>query len=43
MKDPAYRPGAARVQATLMQLTPGEAGLPAPEFLAVEESDVELR
>lgn len=43
VKDPAYRPGAARVQATLMQITPGETGLPEPEFLAVEESDVELR
>ncbi|MEU2119035.1 DUF6299 family protein [Streptomyces sp. NPDC016459] len=43
VKDPAYRPGAARVQATLMQLTTGKAGLPAPDFLAVTTSAVELR
>ncbi|MGA5197101.1 DUF6299 family protein [Streptomyces exfoliatus] len=43
VKDPAYQPGEARVQATLMQLTTGEAGLPTPDFLAVEESTVELR
>ncbi|MFH9724987.1 DUF6299 family protein [Streptomyces sp. NPDC017254] len=43
VKDPAYRPGTARVQATLMQLTAGEEGLPTPDFLAVEESAVELR
>ncbi|MFD3728285.1 hypothetical protein [Streptomyces sp. NPDC058671] len=33
----------ARVQATLMQLTTGKAGLPTPEFLAVTASAVELR
>ncbi|MCB8903498.1 DUF6299 family protein [Streptomyces sp. CB02980] len=43
VKDPAYRPGAARVRATLMQLTAGEAGLPAPGFLAAEDAAVELR
>ncbi|MFD3532541.1 DUF6299 family protein [Streptomyces sp. NPDC058664] len=43
VKDPAYRPGTARVQATLMQLTTGGWGLPTPEFLAVEEAAVELR
>ncbi|MCX4979959.1 DUF6299 family protein [Streptomyces sp. NBC_00572] len=43
VKDPAYRQGTARVQATLMQLTSGGTGLPTPDFLAVEESDVELR
>ncbi|WP_405852793.1 DUF6299 family protein [Streptomyces sp. NBC_00090] len=42
VKDPAYKPGAARVEATLMQLTAGGMGLPTPGFLAVEESDVEL-
>ncbi|ALO07335.1 hypothetical protein AQF52_1739 [Streptomyces venezuelae] len=43
VKDPAYRPGAARVEATLVQLTADELGLPTPGFLATEESDVELR
>ncbi|MFC9385412.1 DUF6299 family protein [Streptomyces venezuelae] len=43
VKDPAYRPGAARVRATLMQLTSGTTGLPTPGFLASEEADVELR
>ncbi|MFJ5140366.1 DUF6299 family protein [Streptomyces sp. NPDC088707] len=43
VKDPAYRPGAARVRATLMQLTAGETGLPAPGFLAAEDAAVELR
>ncbi|WP_426363125.1 DUF6299 family protein [Streptomyces sp. E-08] len=43
VKDPAYRPGAARVEATLLQLTPGESGLPLPGFLAAEQADVELR
>ncbi|MGW6569016.1 DUF6299 family protein [Streptomyces sp. NPDC054975] len=43
VKDPAYRSGAARVQASLMQLTPsGPMGLPTPGFLAVEEADVIL-
>ncbi|MEU7074478.1 DUF6299 family protein [Streptomyces narbonensis] len=43
VKDPAYQPGAARVEATLVQLTAGgELGLPTPGFLAREESDVEL-
>ncbi|WP_329624306.1 DUF6299 family protein [Streptomyces sp. NBC_01255] len=42
VKDPAYQPGAARVEATLMQLTAGATGLPTPGFLATEESDVEL-
>ncbi|WP_314617187.1 DUF6299 family protein [Streptomyces stackebrandtii] len=42
VKDPAYQPGAARVEATLVQLTAGEMGLPTPGFLATEKSDVEL-
>ncbi|MFC9702814.1 DUF6299 family protein [Streptomyces sp. NPDC056943] len=42
VKDPAYQPGAARVEATLVQLTADEMGLPTPGFLATEESDVEL-
>lgn len=43
VKDPAYRPGAARVEAALVQLTAGGAGLPLPGFLAKEQADVELR
>ncbi|MFF5786968.1 DUF6299 family protein [Streptomyces sp. NPDC012693] len=43
VKEPAYRPGAARVQATLLQLTAGRTGLPTPDFLAVAESPVDLR
>ncbi|MEE1818533.1 DUF6299 family protein [Streptomyces sp. NPDC004288] len=43
VKDPAYRPGAARVDATLFQLTAGESGLPLPGYLAAEQADVELR
>ncbi|MFF1509371.1 DUF6299 family protein [Streptomyces sp. NPDC058326] len=43
VKDPAYQPGAAQVQATLMQLTTGASGLPEPRFLVVEDSAVELR
>ncbi|MEU6975765.1 DUF6299 family protein [Streptomyces sp. NPDC046371] len=43
VKDPAYRPGDARVEAALMQLVPGgELGLPLPEFLAEEDRDIEL-
>ncbi|MEU5217973.1 DUF6299 family protein [Streptomyces sp. NPDC020807] len=43
VKDPAFTPGAAHVQAGLMQLTAtGEMGLPTPGFLAREEADVEL-
>ncbi|MFG3036742.1 DUF6299 family protein [Streptomyces sp. NPDC048330] len=42
VKDAAYQPGAARVRATLMQLTTGETGLPTPGFLATRESDVAL-
>ncbi|MFI8366680.1 DUF6299 family protein [Streptomyces sp. NPDC085466] len=43
VKDPAYQPGDARVEATLMQLTPqGDLGLPAPGFLAVEDAPVTL-
>ncbi|MER5310510.1 DUF6299 family protein [Streptomyces sp. NPDC002773] len=42
VKDPAYRPGTARVQATLVRLAAGKTGLPTPDFLAVEESTVEL-
>ncbi|WP_055599229.1 DUF6299 family protein [Streptomyces aureus] len=43
VKDPAYQPGAARVRATLMQLTAGATGLPTPGFLAAEDAAVELR
>ncbi|WP_418956207.1 DUF6299 family protein [Streptomyces tritici] len=40
--DPVYRPGAAKVQATLMQLTPKALGVPLPQFRAVENADVTL-
>lgn len=43
VKEPAYRPGAAMVRATLMQLTAGETGLPTPGYLAAEDAAVELR
>ncbi|WP_435970899.1 DUF6299 family protein [Streptomyces sp. Qhu_M48] len=43
VKDPAYRPGAASVRATLMQLTSDETGLPTPGLLATEDSPVVLR
>ncbi|MEU2079538.1 DUF6299 family protein [Streptomyces sp. NPDC013489] len=43
VKDPAYRPGSARVRATLMQLTADEEGLPTPGFLAAEDAAVVLR
>ncbi|GAA2808763.1 DUF6299 family protein [Streptomyces showdoensis] len=44
VKDPAYRPGEARVEASLMQLAPADPlGLPLPEFLAEEERDITLR
>ncbi|GAA3397299.1 DUF6299 family protein [Streptomyces roseoviridis] len=43
VKEPGYRSGAARVEATLMQLTAhGPLGMPLPGFLAVEEADVTL-
>ncbi|MDT9693175.1 DUF6299 family protein [Streptomyces sp. P9(2023)] len=43
VKEPAYKAGAARVKATLLQLTPsGPLGVPTPGFLALEESDVIL-
>ncbi|MET9954725.1 DUF6299 family protein [Streptomyces sp. NPDC006339] len=43
VKEPGYRAGEARVEATLMRLTPqGPLGLPLPEFLAARESDVTL-
>ncbi|MFJ5937243.1 DUF6299 family protein [Streptomyces sp. NPDC093071] len=41
VKDPAYVPGAARVEATLLQLS--GTGLPLPRFLATEKADVTLR
>ncbi|MFJ4342883.1 DUF6299 family protein [Streptomyces sp. NPDC088915] len=41
VKEPAYSPGAARVEATLMQLS--GTGLPLPRFLVSEKADVELR
>ncbi|MFD5372074.1 DUF6299 family protein [Streptomyces sp. NPDC127103] len=43
VKDPVYRPGSARVRATLMQLTADEEGLPTPGFLAAEDAAVVLR
>ncbi|MFF9853206.1 DUF6299 family protein [Streptomyces litmocidini] len=43
VKEPAYHPGAARVEATLVQLTAGASGLPLPGFLTTEQADVELR
>ncbi|MFB6624280.1 DUF6299 family protein [Streptomyces sp. NPDC056374] len=43
VKDPAYRPGSARVRATLMQLTADAEGLPTPGFLAAEDAAVVLR
>ncbi|MGW6537088.1 DUF6299 family protein [Streptomyces sp. NPDC055051] len=43
VKDPAYQPGDARVEATLTQLTPqGGLGLPTPGLLAAEEAPVTL-
>ncbi|GGV11919.1 hypothetical protein GCM10010275_61160 [Streptomyces litmocidini] len=43
VKEPVYQPGAARVEATLVQLTAGASGLPLPGFLTTEQADVELR
>ncbi|GGR60059.1 DUF6299 family protein [Streptomyces roseolus] len=43
VKDPAYQPGEARVEGSLVQLIPtGELGLPTPAFLARQESRVTL-
>ncbi|MFI8827978.1 DUF6299 family protein [Streptomyces sp. NPDC053431] len=43
VKEPGYRAGDARVEATLMQLTPaGPLGLPLPGFLARKSQDVAL-
>lgn len=43
VKEPVYRPGKARVTATLMQLAPeGTLGLPLPAFLVTHEQDVTL-
>ncbi|MEU3608186.1 DUF6299 family protein [Streptomyces sp. NPDC035033] len=43
VKEPAYQPGEARVDATLMQLTPqGELGLPVPGFLVTQGAPVTL-
>ncbi|WP_406859991.1 DUF6299 family protein [Streptomyces sp. HUAS MG47] len=42
VNDPAYRPGAATVQATLMQLTTEALGIPLPSFRAVDDADVSL-
>ncbi|MFF0752108.1 DUF6299 family protein [Streptomyces sp. NPDC004267] len=43
VKEPGYRSGAARVEATLMQLAPaGELGLPLPDFRAKKAQDVVL-
>ncbi|MCT4357346.1 DUF6299 family protein [Streptomyces sp. Je 1-79] len=44
VKEPAYRAGAAHVEATLMQLTPdGPLGTPMPGFLATRAAAVTLR
>ncbi|MEW1698762.1 MULTISPECIES: DUF6299 family protein [unclassified Streptomyces] len=42
VKDPAYRPGAARVRATLTQIATGPDGLPVPTIRAVQEAPVTL-
>ncbi|WOX25266.1 DUF6299 family protein [Streptomyces solicathayae] len=42
VRDPAYRPGDARVQATLMQLTTDAIGIPLPEFRALRDAAVTL-
>ncbi|MFF2778760.1 DUF6299 family protein [Streptomyces sp. NPDC058052] len=43
VKDPAYQPGEARVEATLVQLAPeGGLGLPDPGFRALENAPVNL-
>ncbi|WP_200427937.1 DUF6299 family protein [Streptomyces sp. NE5-10] len=43
VKDPAYQPGEARVDATLMQLTPEtDLDLPTPDFRATETAPVTL-
>ncbi|MFJ3902766.1 DUF6299 family protein [Streptomyces sp. NPDC090025] len=43
VKEPGYHSGDARVEATLMQLTPsGPMGVPLPDFLAMETQDVTL-
>ncbi|MET8286083.1 MULTISPECIES: DUF6299 family protein [Streptomyces] len=34
------RPGAAQVEATLMELSPGAGGLPLPKFHAVRQQDI---
>ncbi|MCX4578169.1 DUF6299 family protein [Streptomyces sp. NBC_01571] len=34
------RPGAAHVEATLMELSPGAGGLPLPKFHAVRQQDI---
>ncbi|MFC9396249.1 DUF6299 family protein [Streptomyces sp. NPDC057027] len=43
VKEPVYQPGAAHVEASLVQLTAGPSGLPLPGFLTKEQADVELR
>ncbi|MFF7439370.1 DUF6299 family protein [Streptomyces sp. NPDC008122] len=43
VKEPAYQPGAAHVEASLVRLTAGPSGLPLPGFLTREQADVELR
>ncbi|MBT2438978.1 hypothetical protein J7E93_02315 [Streptomyces sp. ISL-36] len=43
VKEPVYRAGAARVKATLMQLTTsGPLGLPLPGFRVAEDAEVTL-
>lgn len=43
VKDPAYQPGEARVEGSLVQLTPlDDLGLPTPAFLARQEFKVTL-
>lgn len=36
------RPGAAHVEATLMELSPGAGGLPLPRFHAAKQQDITL-
>lgn len=43
VKEPGYESGAARVEASLMQLVPtAPMGLPLPEFLLREDQDITL-
>ncbi|MEU8763752.1 DUF6299 family protein [Streptomyces sp. NPDC048659] len=43
VKDPAYRPGPAQVQAALMQLVAtGPLGTPTPDFTVEQDRDITL-